>query len=198
MPSCAAARRCRRRWPADESIMTSSPGQRAAAARCCSASVKPSIAGHLGVEQHQAERRPRAGRASHPAPGARRPSGRQTGHERPSCAASRPGCGGWWRCRRRPARAGPRSAARAGGRGSGAACSPTAEAGGEVERAALPGLALDPDAPAHQLAPAACEMARPSPVPPYRRVVEPSAWVNASKIERLLVGGDADAGVADR
>ena len=41
------------------------------------------------------------------------------------------------------------------------------------------------------------EMVRPRPVPPKRRVVEPSAWLKASKIIVLLVGRDADAGVGD-
>ena len=41
------------------------------------------------------------------------------------------------------------------------------------------------------------EMASPRPVPPYLRVVELSACANASKISSLLVGRDADAGVAD-
>ena len=67
---------------------------------------------------------------------------------------------------------------------------------GEVERAALAGLALHPDAAAHQLD-EADEIARPRPVPPYLRVVEPSAWANGSKIARCL-SGDADAGVANR
>ena len=40
-------------------------------------------------------------------------------------------------------------------------------------------------------------MLRPSPVPPYRRVVELSAWANASKICSLLVGRDADPGIGD-
>ena len=42
------------------------------------------------------------------------------------------------------------------------------------------------------------EIVRPSPVPPKRRVVDPSAWLNASKIVACLLGGNADAGVADR
>ena len=33
------------------------------------------------------------------------------------------------------------------------------------------------------------EIVRPSPVPPNRRVVEPSAWVNGSKIARCLSAG---------
>ena len=39
-------------------------------------------------------------------------------------------------------------------------------------------------------------IARPRPVPPNFRVVEPSACVNDSKIEPLLVRGDADPRVA--
>ena len=67
----------------------------------------------------------------------------------------------------------------------------------EVERAARARRALDPDAAAHQLRRASPRWSSPRPVPPNRRVVEPSAWLNASKIVRLLVGGDADAGVGD-
>ena len=40
------------------------------------------------------------------------------------------------------------------------------------------------------------EIASPSPVPPYSRVVDESAWVNGSK-RATHVGGDAGAGVAD-
>ena len=39
---------------------------------------------------------------------------------------------------------------------------------------------------------------RPSPVPPYLRLVVPSACWKASKIRRLLLRGDADAGVLSR
>ena len=61
----------------------------------------------------------------------------------------------------------------------------------------LPGFALDPDA-CRPSAPTRCdEMARPRPVPPYLRVVEPSACTNGSKIGSLLLRRDADAGVAD-
>ena len=41
------------------------------------------------------------------------------------------------------------------------------------------------------------EMARPRPVPPYLRVVEPSAWLKALKRRLLAFFVDADAGVAD-
>ncbi len=40
-------------------------------------------------------------------------------------------------------------------------------------------------------------MARPSPVPPYFRVVELSACANSSKISASLLVGDPDAGVAN-
>ena len=39
------------------------------------------------------------------------------------------------------------------------------------------------------------EMARPRPVPPNLRVVEVSAWENASKSRSVSAGVDADAGV---
>ena len=39
------------------------------------------------------------------------------------------------------------------------------------------------------------EMARPSPVPPKRRVVDASAWENGSNRRRAVGLGDADAGV---
>ena len=42
------------------------------------------------------------------------------------------------------------------------------------------------------------QIASPSPVPPYLRVVEPSACRNASKINLLFLGRNADAGVANR
>ena len=72
-----------------------------------------------------------------------------------------------------------------------------AERDGEVEQAAVrPACSRPrcgrPSAPTRRF-----EMARPSPVPPNLRVVEPSAWMNAPKMPILLVGGDADAGVAD-
>ena len=35
-------------------------------------------------------------------------------------------------------------------------------------------------------------------MPPYSRVVEPSAWAKASKISSCLLAGDADAGVRDQ
>ena len=41
-------------------------------------------------------------------------------------------------------------------------------------------------------------IARPRPVPPYLRLVLPSACWNASKMICCLSGGDADAGVRDR
>ena len=87
---------------------------------------------------------------------------------------------------------GPASPA-AGGRGLGLDVEP----GGEVERAAPPGLALDPDPPAHQL-----------DQPGRDRQAQPGAAVLAGRravglVERLedrplLLGRDADAGVGRR
>ena len=71
------------------------------------------------------------------------------------------------------------------------------EPGGEMERAAAAHLALDPDRARPSVATSREEIVRPRPVPPYFRVVEPSACANASKIEPLLLGRDADAGVDD-
>ena len=42
------------------------------------------------------------------------------------------------------------------------------------------------------------EIVRPSPVPPNRRVVDPSAWLNASKIVACLSAGMPMPGVAHR
>ena len=44
-------------------------------------------------------------------------------------------------------------------------------------------------------APPAREIVRPRPVPPYLRVIDPSAWRNVSKIACLLLRRHADAGV---
>ena len=68
---------------------------------------------------------------------------------------------------------------------------------GEVERAAAAHLALHPDPPAHQVDQPRRRWPDPSPVPPNRRVVVPSACSNMSKISRLLVRRDADARVGD-
>ena len=66
---------------------------------------------------------------------------------------------------------------------------------GEVERAAARRARSRPESAPPISATSCAEIARPSPVPPNRRVVEPSACVNGSKIADLLVGRDADAGV---
>ena len=60
---------------------------------------------------------------------------------------------------------------------------------GEVERAALARLALDPDPAAHQLDQLRARSPGPGRCRRICRVVEPSAWAKASKIARLLVGG---------
>ena len=63
----------------------------------------------------------------------------------------------------------------------------TLERHGEVERAALARLALHPDAARPSARPAAARSSGPRPVPPNCRVVEPSAWLNGSKISLLLL-----------
>ena len=104
----------------------------------------------MRVEQHQGERLARRARLLAGPPG---PRGRPPPPSAacPSWPASPRGCGGWWRCRPPPARAGRRT-----GRGSGRAA-PAAGPGpgrtGAVKWNVLPlaELALDPDRPAHQL-----------------------------------------------
>ena len=58
---------------------------------------------------------------------------------------------------------------------------------GEMEGAADADRALDPD-PAPIIFTSVSEMVSPRPVPPKRRVVEPSAWLNASKMVDCLSG----------
>ena len=120
-----------------------------------SASAKPSISGIMRVEQDQRERL--AAAAARSQRGQRRAAARRPRSAAcPSWSASRRGCGGWWRCRRRPARGRPREA--------GAARRCAAGAGRPRRRPKravkwnvlpLPDCALDPDPPAHQLRPAA-------------------------------------------
>ena len=102
--------------------------------------------------EHQAEGLRRPARASASSASASRAPAAQLGPHPPAARASPRGCGGSWRCRRPPAPACPcRSAGL--GRTAASAVSPSAsaEAGGEVERAAAAHLALHPDPPAHQL-----------------------------------------------
>ena len=75
---------------------------------------------------------------------------------------------------------------------------PVGLASGTVNQNVLPspGLLSTPISPPISST-SRCEIASPRPVPPYRRVVEPSACVNGSKSAAARLGGDADAGVAD-
>ncbi len=73
-----------------------------------------------------------------------------------------------------------------------------AERGREVERAAAARPRSRPRDGRPSIAPGLGEIVSPRPVPPNRRVVEPSAWWNGFEDRRLLLRGDADAGVGDR
>ena len=64
-----------------------------------------------------------------------------------------------------------------------------------MEGASPAHFALHPNPPSHQLAPTSTETANPKPVPPNRRVVELSTWLNDSKNALVFVGRDADSGV---
>ena len=89
--------------------------------------------GHHDVEQHQARTALRPRPACRRASSASRPPS-TTSASSPSRPAARAGCAGWWRCRRRPGRAGPGSR-----RGTCLHERPAvrqAEPRGEVERAA--------------------------------------------------------------
>ena len=150
---------------------------------------------HHGVQQHQGERLARRAcllqRGQRLAAALDRPSA-----SCPSWRASPRGCGGWWRCRPRPGRAGrgPSAAPPGVGRAAGPGARPKRQR--EVERAAPADLALEPDLPAHHLDQAGRD-----------RQAQPGAAVLAGRRgvglgERLeepllLLGGDADAGVAD-
>ena len=66
---------------------------------------------------------------------------------------------------------------------------PQAQPRREMERASLPRHAFDPEAASHHGHQALAEIDRPSPVPPYSRVIELSPWANASKITPCLSAG---------
>ena len=172
-------------------------GQRGSSCRICSASVKPSISGMWPSSSTSGNGcRLGGGLRSTPSAVARR--------RRPACGRMRQlrqhlvaGCGGWWRCRPRPAPAGRAERPAGPAAASAPRAWPAPNARREVERAALAGSLSTQMRP--PISSTSCvEMVRPSPVPPYLRVVEPSACAKASKISPLLVGRDADAGVAHR
>ena len=151
---------------------------------------------HVAVDQHQRERL--AGRRW-PVPGRPRRRGRRPPPSAcmlPAGRATSSGCGDSSHCHPRPAPAAPLQRAPDRRRAVGVRRG-RAEAGREVE-ACCP----RPGSLSTQMRPpisstSRAEMARPSPVPPYFRVVEPSACAKASKISALLLGRNADAGVAD-
>ena len=158
------------------------------------ASEKPSISGMLASVRTSGKGVPaRCGcRAVRPGLGVRR--------ARPSAACRQlrsisHWIAGSWRCRRRPARAGPREPRPARGR-SGAV-----GIGRGRKRAVKWKVLPDPlrfrptsGRPSNRRAPT--RWPGPGPVPPYWRVVELSACSKALKMTSLLVGGNADARVA--
>ena len=104
------------------------------------------------------------------------------------CVSISRGSAGWSRCRPRPAPAAPRRS----GCGSHCPvrlrCAVASRTSGEVERAALPGsLSTQIRPPISSTS--RDEIVRPSPVPPYLRVVELSACANGSKMALALLGG---------
>ena len=114
------------------------------------------------------------------------PAADQRWAERANGSIARAECGGSPRCRRRSARATRRAAALRASRA--ARQLRQRKRRGEMKRAAHSRFALHPDASAHQMT-RFDEIVSPSPVPPKRRVVDPSAWLNASKIiERFSSG----------
>ena len=157
------------------------------------ATVKPSMLGHHHIEQHQRgtgghgraphERRPARPRRSRPAWDA---SAISRGSSRES--------GGWSRCRRRRAPTGPR--APAGTTSAGACVSWTRTRTVKWNVVPCPGVLSTQMRPPIICDERRTEMVRPSPVPPYVRVMEPSAWLKASKIIACLSSRDADARVA--
>ena len=142
-------------------------------------------AGHVGIGEYQAEgltgsaRRRRSRRAS-VAPAAGWGSSA-------NCTGSRRGCGGSWRCRRPQA---PASRAGGGLARNGSAGSAVGQARRTVKWKRLPW----PTSLSTQIRPSIsatsrAAMASPSPVPPWRRVVELSACSNISKITGRFSSG---------
>ena len=136
-------------WPAEVSIITVAPAS-SGRALIRSASVKPSISGMWASSRTSGERL--AGRRRPPParPAPPRPPSARRGRISPAGQRSLRGCGGWWRCRPRPAPRRPCTRAGSAGGGGAAPVAGQAEPGREVERAAPARLALDPDPAAHQ------------------------------------------------
>ena len=167
-PARGSARRRRAGPPEVSMTMRQSAAARAPGAAGARRAPKPSISGIMHVEQHELERRAGAGGA----PQLQRPPPRSSAATAVGgicqLAEHAPaGCGGWWRCRRRPGRgsaAQPLGQMR--GAAGGAASWSTPEARGEVERAALRRARSRPRCGRPSARPAGHEMARPRPVPP--------------------------------
>ena len=147
----------------------------------CSARCKAVHTGHIGVDQEQGERLAAAeARAKRPGPPGRLP--RQPDGALPAQQGLGDDAATGAGCRPRPGSRSPRN--RPPPRDHGPTRDGVAlrcEPGGEAKGAAAALFALDPDLPPIR-ATRLREIARPSPVPPYLRVVEPSACTKGSKI----------------
>ena len=125
----------------------------------------------------------------------------------PSAPAAAARASGSRRC---PRRAGSAAGAGAPARGRGRATPGRGAARAAARRSAAARVAIvtwkvlpSPGTPAlsaHIVPPIASasrfEIASPSPVPPYRRLIDASAWLNDWNSRPIAVGRDADAGVA--
>ena len=183
MPSLAAAR-LSPYWPDELSIMIVAPASRRSS-RDAARDLEAVHLRHVRVEQHQRERLAlRALRVSE------RAQRRARRCRRPSAASSsgpadRAARGGSPRCRRRPAPADRSGRPRAG---SGARVADARAA--TVKWNVLPSSgALSSQMRPPISSTSVDEIARPRPVPPNRRVVEPSACLNGSKIACCLSAG---------
>ena len=173
------------RSPSDV-IITSSTSAIIGSRLIAQASIEPVHLGHLPVEDRQLEgvavaRPPRAA----PRAPRRRPTARVV--DAPPGELVVQDCAGWSRCRRRPARAG-RAAALPAPPHARLAAAASRTGAGEPERRALPSVLRTPISPPISVT-SRLEIARPRPVPPYLRVVEPSACVKAWNSRVCAAGG---------
>ena len=180
-------------WPDEVSIMMVDAGE-LGPRRDPFRDAEPVDAGHVRVEQHQRRRACPACCAVISASSAAAPPATAVG-----CICQRVSCS--CRMRRLTGLSSTTSTGRSVSGGSRCSevgpASATVERDGEMERAAVPRPRSRARAGRPSAARASAEMVRPSPVPPKRRVVEPSAWLKASKMRVVLLRRDADAGVAD-
>ena len=152
-------------------------------------------AGHLHVEQHDVICLAAGSRRPHAAARPRSASSAAAPLRMPHAPKDGAEFCGWSRCHRRSARARPRDRVRfRAARGAGSAC--FAKHAVNQKGRALARLARRRRSRRPSVRRVACEIASPRPVPPKRRVVEPSACMKAWKSRACASGRNADAGVA--